>query len=272
MLLTNIRQFTDMEVVLLFTEHDFTVPAHFRRMSGCSVFVYTDRRDDTGYIPSVRPWLLWQYLVEDPARERETYFYIDSDIIFREWPDFATFGFGEKKVVGSDCSSYLNYDYVASRQNGQHILESMATICGITVEQMKNVPGIGAHLILINPTATFWGRCYTDSNKIHHYFESVDSNIQKWTAEMWAQLWGWVREGVSISTAKELNFCLPTDDVSRYDEVKILHNAGILVDKSYEYFFKGQYVNYAPFGKNFDHVRRDKATIRYVEAVQKVII
>lgn len=261
-----------MEVILLFSEHDFTVPAHFRKKSGCGVFVYTDRRDDTSYIPSIRPWLLWQYLVEDPAREQETYFYIDSDIIFREWIDFATLDIGDNKVVGSDCSGYISHNYVSKCTNGEAICTKMAEICGITVEQMKDVPGIGAHLILRNPTAAFWERCYQDSNKLHHYFETVDSNVQKWTAEMWVQLWGWVREGFSVSAADELNFCLPTDDVSRYDEVKILHNAGVLVDKSYEYFFKGQYVNYAPFGRNFDHVRRDKATIRYVEAVQQVII
>lgn len=269
-LLANIRQFTDMEVVLLFTEHDFTVPQHFRD-AGHSVFVFEDKRDDTSYIPSVRPWLLWQYFKQNPSAEQESYFYIDSDIIFREWPDFATLPVDEKTVIGSDCSGYMSLDYVLGCQQGQEIAEQMAAITGITVDQMRGVPGIGAHLLFKNFSAEFWKRCYYDSNKIHHYFEGVDSNIQKWTAEMWAQLWGWVREGYEVVAADELKFCLPTDDISRWDEVKILHNAGIMADMSDQYFFKGQYVNYSPLGKTFPHVRRDKCTFRYVEAIGKVL-
>lgn len=269
-LLTNVRQFTDLEVVLLFTEHDFTVPAYFRNQ-GYSVFTFTDTREDLSYIPSVRPWLLWQYFRQHPEAEAESYFYIDSDIVFREWVHFATLPFSEKTIVGSDCSGYLSYDYILQTQKGPEIAAKMAEICGITVEQMKGVPGIGAHLLLQKFSADFWERCYYDSNKIHHYFEGLDSNIQKWTAEMWAQLWGFVREGRQIEASSELDFCLPTDSLERYEQVKILHNAGITADKSHDHFFKGQYVNYSPFGKNFDFVRTDRATIRYVEAIQKVI-
>lgn len=269
--LANIRQFTDMEVVLLFTERDFTVPGHFRKKPGCSVFVYTDKRDDMSYIPSVRPYLLWQYLREDPAREQETYLYIDSDIIFRQWPDCATWGSDPSKVLGATCDGYIGLQYIESVTQGTTIAQEMANICGITREQMVGVPGIGAQVVLTNPTAAFWERCYYDSNKLHHYFEGLDTNLQKWTAEMWAQLWGWVREGLVPTHEPQLDFCLPTDDVAKFETVNVLHNAGITVNMSYEYFFKGQYVDYSPFGKNFDHIRKDKATIRYVEAVQKVL-
>lgn len=256
---------------MLFTEHDFTVPAHFRNAAGCGVFSYTDRRDDLSYIPSVRPWLLWQYFEEDPSRCDETYFYIDSDVIFREWIDFTTLPISENTVVGSDCSGYMSYDYIASRKNAGQILDAMTEVCGITREQMRGVPGIGAHLILQNFSPEFWKRCYFDSNRLHHAFEAIDTDLQKWTAEMWAQLWGWVREGKTLIADSQLEFCLPTDDISRWDEVKIFHNSGVLVDKSYEYFFKGQYVNYSPIGKDFSHIRRDKCTIRYTEAIEEVL-
>lgn len=258
-----------MEVVLLFTEHDFTVPNYFRKKYGCGVFTYTDTRDDTSYIPSVRPWLLWQYFKQNPEAENDTYFYIDSDIIFREMPHFATLGFDEKTIVGSTCDGYIGYDYIAQCQNGLEIASKMAEICGIDVEQMKNVPGIGAHLILCKNTASFWERCYFDSNKIYHYLEGVESNIQKWTAEMWAQQWGWVREGKTLLAPSELNFCLPTDVLAKWDEVKIMHNAGILNTMAHEYFFKGAYDKVSPLGKNFDYVRSDKVTQKYVEAMKK---
>lgn len=271
-LLANIRQFTDLEVVLLFTEHDFTVPMHFRAR-GCSVFVYSDTRDDTSYIPSVRPWLLWQYFEQNPAEQDEAYFYIDSDIIFREWIDFTTYDFSANRVYGATCDGYIGLEYVLQTTRGPEIAQKMAEVCGITIDQMRGVPGIGAQLMLPRNSADFWKRCYNDSNILYHYFEELGetTNLQKWTAEMWAQQWGWVREGIIPTHDTQLDFCLPTDPVERYDTVKILHNAGVTVSMSFEYFFKGQYDKTSPIGKNFDFVRKDKATIRYVEAVQKVI-
>ena len=103
-LLTNVRQFTDSEIILLFTENDFTVPMHFRKKPGVSVFVYDDPHLD--YLPANRPYLLWHYFKEHPEAEKEEYFYIDSDIIFREWIDFATLGIKANKVVGSTCDHY----------------------------------------------------------------------------------------------------------------------------------------------------------------------
>lgn len=270
-LLTNIRQFTDMEVVLLFTEHDFTVPSHFRKKWGASVFVYTDRREDTSYIPSVRPWLLWQYFRDNPQAADETYFYIDSDIIFREWPDFATFDLSEKTVSGATCDSYIGLDYILGCQNGQEIAQKMADICGISVDQMRGVPGIGAQIVFQKNSAEFWERCYYDSNTIHHMLEKSGSNIQAWTAEMWAQQWGWVREGFNVHHEPQLDFCTPTDPISRWDEVKILHNAGVTPDKSHLLFYKGQYTDTSPLGKKFDWVSPEFASKRYAEAVEKVL-
>lgn len=270
-LLANIRQFTDMEVVLLFTEKDFTVPIHFRKKPRCSVFVFTDKREDAEYLPSVRPWLLWQYFEQHPEAQDETYFYIDSDVIFREWPDFATFDLSDKTVSGGDCDKYIGHDYIAQCKNGANIVQEMAAICGITPEQMVGVPGIGAHIVFKNFTSEFWKRCYFDSNTIYHMLERADSNIQSWTAEMWAQQWGWVREGYNVVNHSDLDFCKPTDPIAEYDKFKILHNAGVLPKDSNIMFYKGQYTEYSPIGKKFDWVSPDFASKRYAEAVEKVL-
>lgn len=270
MLLTNIRQFSDMEIILLFTEHDFTVPAYFRKKYGCGIFTFTDRRDDTSYIPSVRPWLLWQYFNQHPAATAETYFYIDSDIVFREWPDFATLDLQPDTIYGADCSGYLSHDYLATVEHGPDIIQRMVEIAGITTEQMKGVPGIGAQLVFSGLPADFWERSYRDSNAIYHMLERTGGNVQKWTAEMWAQLWGWVRENKKIVQTDELAFCLPTDDIKRWDEVKILHNAGVTGPG--KLFFKGQYDHTSPLGKDFNYVPKDKCSSKYVEAMAKVIL
>lgn len=269
-LLTNIRQFGNFEVILLFSERDFTVPGYFRKKyPECSVFTFTDNRDDTSYIPSIRPYLWWQFLKENPEAEHETYLYIDSDIIFREFPHCATLGVNPKRWVSSNCAGYIGYDYIKKCTRGDEIAIKMAEICGITLDQLKATPGAGAQWVIENPTAAFWERSYYDSNLIHHYFQTVDSNIQKWTAEMWAQLFGMTREGIEVVIDKELDFCLPTDPIEKWDTVKIMHNAGVL--GSEEMFFKGMYADTKPFGDNFDYVRRDRVSRKYVEAIEKVI-
>jgi hypothetical protein len=136
-LLTNIRQFGNFEVVLLFTEYDFTVPMYFRnKYPECEVHTYPERAN-RAYIPSVRPYLWWKYLSEDPSREKETYLYIDSDVIFREMLDFATLGADADHWVGSDCSSYISYDYMSKCEKGDIIAAKMAEITGVTIDQMN---------------------------------------------------------------------------------------------------------------------------------------
>lgn len=174
-----------------------------------------------------------------------------------------------KHWIGSDCDHYIGLDYILGCENGQLIAENMAQICGITVDQMRGVPGIGAQLLITNPNAGFWERAYDDSQELAKYLELVPSNIQKWTAEMWAQLWGMVREDIDLSISKELDFCRPTDDISEFAKVKILHNAGV-VDNS-TLFYKGAYATKMPFGEDFSYVDPTKASIKYVQALEKVV-
>jgi hypothetical protein len=271
-LLANIRQFGQHEVVLLFTEHDFTVPGYFRKKyPECEIHVYPER-DNRAYIPSVRPYLWWRYLSENPARELEDYFYIDADIIFREWIDFATLGFDSTTWVGSHCKGYIAWDdYLNTLENADTIVGRMAETCGITLEQAKALPGAGAQWVISKPTADYWQRVYNDSNAIHAYFEPLNSKIQKWTAEMWAQLYGMARIGINVQTSPELDFIMPTDDLSAWDNVKILHNAGV-TNMQPDLFFKGGFIDKVPFGQNFEHVRADKASIKYVDAIKKVVL
>lgn len=271
-LLTNLKQFGDFDIVLLFTQHDDTIPPLLEKKYGVSCFVYPDERPapDRKYLPSVRPFLLWQYLKQDPARELEQYFYIDADIIFRQWPDFATFPNDPSKVYGADVSGYLDANYVAKCQDGPTILAEMAKICGTTVEAMQGVPGIGAQLVLNQPKAEFWKRSYDDCAKIFTYLQFKNTNLQKWTAEMWSQQWGWVREGIEVVASPELAFSRPTDTIDKWDQFNIMHNAGVL--ESGPMFFKGIYTDRMPFGEDFSKIDPNKVSSKYVEAIEKVVL
>ena len=81
--LTNLQSvgFDMKDVILLFTVHNSKVTETLANKYGVEVHTYTDKRADKQYIPSVKPWLWWQFLAEDPERENEDYFYFDSDVI-----------------------------------------------------------------------------------------------------------------------------------------------------------------------------------------------
>lgn len=262
-----------MEVVLLFSKpHDYnpSVPRYLvDKYPGVRAFVYEDNRYDKSYIPAIRPYLWWQYLRNHPERENETYFYIDSDVIFKEWPNLEQFSPTAKHWYGSDCGNYLNFNYLKQVQHGPEIIRHMAQLCSITPTQMYNVPGVGAHILLANPTAEMWEKSYMRSLSIWHYLDSVPSNIQKWTAEMWAQLWTMVEHGIVLEGPKEFDFCWSTDPLSRWDETKILHNSGVM--EKGKLFFKGKYRDYTPFGEDFSWVDQTKCSRKYVDAIEKVV-
>ena len=270
-LLTNIRSFTDMEVVLLFKKDDDTVPRYLQnKYPGVQCFVYKDNRYDKSYIPSIRPYLWWQYLEKDAAREHEDYFYIDSDVIFRDFPNAEGLLAGAD-VVGSNCDGYIGFNYLKKVKRGDEIIGRMARICGITPERMVGVPGIGAHILLHNPRAETWHKAYERSNELWHYFDGLNSDIQKWTAEMWAQLWTWVEDGLTIKMPPELDFCWATDPIEKWDKVNIYHNSGVTTPEK-QLFFKGKYTDHTPFGENFDWVDSKRCSTKYVEALKNVVL
>ena len=265
-----------MEVVLLFSKplgaYDKTVPRYLaNKYKGVRCFVYDDNRADKSYIPAIRPYLWWQYLRNYPEREDETYFYIDSDVIFKEWPNLDGLLTSKDQIAGSNCDNYIGYEYLKQVEKGPEIIGRMAQYCNITPHQMIGVPGIGAQMVIGHPTAEMWQKAYSRSNIIYHYFDSVTSNIQKWTAEMWAQLWTFVEHGVEITMPKELDFCWCTDPLYRWDETKILHNSGVTKDDG-ELFFKGKYHDHTPFDEDLSWVNPEKCSIKYVDAIKKVVI
>lgn len=271
--LTNIRSLDpDTPIVLLFTEDDMGVVNHFEgRYPNLEIHHYPDGRRDKRYPPTTRPYLVYKYLQEDPRRERETYFQIDSDVIFREIPDWQAIDIQPKECVASDCGGYLDYNYLITRENGQKIVQGFADILNIDVSIIKETPGGGAQWLISQPTAQLWYHIWQDSDALYNFLGPIKSDIQKWTAEMWAQLYNLRKFGYTVRLHPELDFCRPTDDIKMWDIVKILHNAGVTGPSAQSLFFKGKYTHNVPFGEDFSWVRRDKAGLKYVEAINNVI-
>ncbi|WP_195957612.1 hypothetical protein [Enterococcus gallinarum] len=269
--LTNLRSLGINDIVLLFSEYDSTIPAYLADKYNVEVHVYRDDREDKGYIPSIKPYLWWQYLKEDPKREKERYVYIDSDVIFNQKIDLRKMTSKEDVWYCSDCNHYLNLDYIRSCENGESILKGMAEIVNVSVESLEtiNFNSGGAQWVIKNPRAEYWKKVYFDSNRLYQYFKKVNSNIQKWTAEMWAQLWNMMYFNVGPKIHEELSFCFSTDSIEKCKQVKILHNAGV-TEKDRDLFFKGKYVDTSPFEDDLSFVNKRKASAKYVEAIKRV--
>ncbi len=80
-----------------------------------SFFTYPDLREYKNYAPSLRPHIIAQHLKKFPHLQNESIFYHDSDIIFRELPDFLGMSENDTYYV-SDTRSYLDSLYIKKIQ------------------------------------------------------------------------------------------------------------------------------------------------------------
>lgn len=246
---------------------------HFEgRYENLEVHHYPDEREDRSYIPTIRPYLMWRYFSEDPTREHDTYFQVDADVIFREMPPVIYQKMEHKACLASDCGGYIDYQYLMSCKQGEYITKKFAETLNIPLEVIKTLPGAGAQWLINEPTAGYWWHVWHDSDILHRLLEPIDSNIQKWTAEMWAQLYNLPKFGYRVNLHRDLEFIRPTDPVEWYDKAYILHNAGVVGSMEKDYFYKGRYVDHTPFGEDFSRVDKSKAGIKYVEAIEAVVL
>ena len=270
--LTNLRSFdTETPVVLLFLEENSSVIDHFRgRYPNLEIHSYRDTREKRNYIPSIGPFLMWNYLKEDKNRELCNYLQVDSDIIFRELPDFDKMPLNGKVCWGADCDSYIGAGYLATRTKAKEIVSKFSEIMNMSVDTILDTYGIGAQYFIYRPTAQLWWHTWQDSQLIYDFLEPLQSDIQKWTASMFSELYNLVKLGWEVKVSPELDFCRPTDNVLQYEKVKILHNAGVLTTDESKMFFKGRYTDKTPFLEDFSKLDPTKASIKYVEAIKKV--
>lgn len=265
--LHNIRQFLpDTTIILSFLEEDPTVLEHFQGRDWVEVHHYPDYRAKKDYHPTIKPYLIWRYLEQFPTRD--ACLFIDSDIIFREMVDFSKMPIDEKVAWGSDCDGYIGYEYLETRENGQQVLDTMARVSGLSVEEISAIPGAGAQWYMKSPTAELFREIYEMSQAIWDATMPINTNLQKWTAEMWAQIYGLHKHGWEVKMTPELKFCWPTDSIDMWDHSKILHNSGVVGESAAGLFFKGKYQHYPPFDEDLSWVRKDRCSWHYVQAIE----
>lgn len=231
------------------------------------MFLYDDERQDKSYPATTRPYLFCRLFSHNPKLETGNYIQIETDIIFRQLPKLPELD-GDS-VFGADCGGYIDYDYLRTRKNGEMIIDGMAEILSVDRKLIERTPGIGAQYFYSNPTADLWWHIWQDSNLIKRFLDPIDSDIQKWTAEMWAQVYNFAKDGYSVAIDKEFNHCTPTDNIDMWDQRNILHNAGVVGEGAHGLFYKGGYTHQSPFNEDLSWVRRDKVGWHYARAIEK---
>ena len=270
--ITRLQKLGYDEIVLLFAKYESSIPDYFRNKYGVECRVYNDDRGFKDYQPSIKPYLWWRYLEENPEAEKDDYLYVDSDVILRDTLDVINLDLDPTHWFASDCEGYLGYDYIMGCEDGESIARRMAHIVRIPYQELEKLRGNygGAQWLISKPTAKYWHKVYDDTTTMHMYFQTVDSNIQKWTAEMWAQLFNMVYFGIKTSVVTELDFCWATDPIDKWESKKIYHNAGVTHEDK-QLFFKGLYDNgRSPFLEDLSFVDKSRCSSKYVEAIKEV--
>ncbi len=244
----------------------------FAEKTKAKVFFVADTRIETSYIASIKPHLVLKFYMQNKIVE--PIFYHDSDIIFRSQPNFDVFP-DMNKIYLSDTTSYIGAKYIRSK--GEDMLKGMCKIVGIdekiVIDNQKNSGG--AQYYFNKPVDyKFWGKVEHDSNKLYQYMiETSKKNpikypIQAWCAEMWATLWNIWLLGIETEVVDELKFCFPTDLIEDAQNVKILHNAGVTKEND-NLFYKGDFIDKAPYGVDFSHVNKDYCSYLYVNEINE---
>lgn len=269
--LTSLRSLdAETPVVLLFMRENEDVADYFRgRYPNLEVYEFEDTRTQRNYLATVRPYLVWRYLSENPTAQEENYFQVDSDIVFRDLPDFSRMPLKGRMCWASECPGYIDAQYLLACKNGRSIVDKFSDIIGISVEKIGEIPGAGAQWYYSRPTAGLWWHIWQDCDNLYNYLQTVDSDVQKWTAEMWSQLYNLEKFGWLVRISPELDFIRPTDPVGDYQKVKILHNAGVTGPDAAGLFYKGAYADHSPFGEDLSWVDRSKAGWHYARAIEK---
>jgi hypothetical protein len=238
-------------------------------------------QNNFGYIPILRPDIIEQHFRKYPELRGEAIFYHDSDIIFRELPNFDAMQ-GDLYWYLSDTVSYIGAKYIRSKSD--ELFTDMCSLVGIlpeTVDLNQENSG-GAQYLMKGLTAEYWAEVKKDTLALYKYMadrETLERKtltekelssynpVQKWCADMWAVLWGGWKMGAQTLVTPELEFSWGTSSLADYEKHNIMHNAGVTDSSKSRLFYKGEFINKSPFGADLSYVDPNTASAKYVEAI-----
>ena len=275
------------DIILLWTKHDDNLVKKIESVYHTQNYVFPDNRPHLAvqYIPSVRPYLWWQFLSKYPEFQNEDFVYQDSDVIYRKIPNLNTMNkLSATHWYGGDTESYTGPDYMNSK--GKDFIHRTANFLGITDEQFWSFKGssVGAHWVISHPRASYWQDVFNGSYKLYAWVKNVEHEydyvlqknggdqqywFQVWVAEMIAEAYLCAKYGITTEKSPELAFSWSSDTIDRYSKFNILHNSGVTKDVALKnnLFFKGDYQQQSPFSRDMMHFNPDYCSSEYAKRV-----
>ena len=234
-----------------------------------------------GYIPVLRPDALEQHFRKYPELRGEVIFYHDSDIIFKELPDFDSM-YTDAFWYLSDTVSYIGAKYIKSK--GEDLLPDLCDIANIdqNLVYLNHENSGGAQYLMKGLTSEYWKDVKEVCvNLYKHMLEKERSErkslsqeeleyynpIQKWCSDMWAVLWCAWKRGHQTKISEELSFGWGSGGSNEWTDNKIMHNAGVIDSEKGEKFYKGEYISKSPFEADLSFVKPEHNSWNYVQAI-----
>jgi hypothetical protein len=229
-------------------------------------FSYPDNRIEKKYLSSLRPHIIRQHLLQFPDLENKIIFYHDSDIIFRELPDFNEISNDNDSWYVSDTRNYLDSNYIKNA-GGEDLFNKMCEIVGISPQKVieNDINCGGAQYLLKNTTIEFWSKVEKDSEALFAVMKGSNSQkanwkfinsegkrseyhgIQVWCADMWAVLWNALLINKRVEIHRELEFCWADSPIENWHKTKILHYTGYVSKNDKTQFRKTNYIHSSPY-------------------------
>ena len=234
-------------------------------------YIYKDERQGHRYPSSLRPHILEKFFNDHPEFNNETIFYTDPDVIFTKKLDFSEMEKDEFWHL-SDTKSYIDSKYIKSKS--EKLFKEMCDIVKVDPNEVtaNDENAGGAQYLMKGINSEFWKKVYDDSENLYTHMKNTESiyhpehPIQSWTSDMWAVFWNGLYFGHKIKINKDLDFCWATDNIRRWDETYIFHNAGV-AGSSDTHFSKIMY-QVSPFNKDIK-VSNDNCTYKYLQEIKE---
>lgn len=237
--------------------------------------------DNFGYIPILRPDALEKHFLKFPELRGEVIFYHDTDIIFKELPDFDSM-YWDNYWYLSDTISYIGAEYIKFQSDS--LLASLCELAGIDrsiVESNQQNSG-GAQYLMKGLSSDFWRDVKELTLRLYKFMldreeaerkeltveQLVNYNpIQKWCSDMWAVLWCAWKRGHLTKISAELGFSWGSSNSYEWDQFNIMHNAGVTGNEDGRKFYKGDFIDKSPFNADLSSVDPSFNSWNYVQAI-----
>ncbi|QJB36672.1 hypothetical protein HF324_01855 [Chitinophaga oryzae] len=254
--------------------------------TAATFYTYPDVRIKKRYLSSLRPHLIKQHFTKFPELCDEVVFYHDSDILFRELPDFSQMN-SEGCWYLSDTRTYLDSNYVRSTADTD-LFYGMCALVGISPDVViaHDQHAGGAQYLISNVQVAFWEKLEKDCEGLYALLEDFHNKkaaqyykdtgqaasryrgIQVWCADMWAMLYNALLFGYKPRIHHDLDFCWAGDRMSKWYDRKILHYSGVRNNQEGKMFCKTDYIHYPPYYADHSGLSGDFCGYAVVECMK----